>query len=171
MICLKCGKNMTNTTDTKVYCMKCDILIHTPSGVAFTGFPAEDKFIGSTALIVQGATDRPCEVTLGPDALILNWKKATGKDARIEKIPFSTVTGIDVLSRVRGEIFTQAEIDNALLGNLVMGGVLLGSLLQAQEIYFAHVKTLKIITPQKTYEIFLPDADDWADRLRQKSVS
>lgn len=33
--------------------MKCDILIHLPSGIAFTGRSEEDTFIGSTAYLLQ----------------------------------------------------------------------------------------------------------------------
>ena len=160
MICPKCGKNMTNTTDTKVYCMKCDILVHTPSGVAFTGDPAEDKFIGSIAVLLLGAPSRECEATLGPEALILSWKK--GKEVRIERISYPTVTGIDVLERKRSEISTDAEF----VGNYLGGG-----LLGLASMYLTHAKTLKISTRQKNYEMFVPEAEEWADRLRQKSVS
>jgi len=159
MICPKCGKNMTNTTDTKVYCMKCDILIHTPSGVAFAGDPAEDKFIGSIAVLLLGAPSRECEATLGPDALILNWKN--GKEARLEKIAYPTVTGIDVLVRKRSEIAR----DDEFVGNYLGGG-----LLGVASMYLSHVKTLKISTQQKNYEMWVPEAEEWADRLRQTSL-
>lgn len=149
---------MTNTTDTKVYCMKCDILVHTPSGVAFAGDPADDKFIGSIAVLLLGAPSIECEATLGPDALILNWKKGGGKEARIEKIAYSTVTGIDILERKRSDISTNAEF----VGNYLGGG-----LLGVASMYLSHVKTLKISTQQKNYEMWVPEAEEWADRLRQ----
>jgi hypothetical protein len=153
MMCPKCGKNMTNTTDTKAYCMKCDILIHTPSGVAFTGDPAKDKFIGSIAMLL--APSREGEATLGPDTLILNWKE--GNEARIEKIAYPTMTGIDLLERKLSEISTQGSVAGAVLGAGVWG---------LAEMYLSHAKTLKISTQQKKYEVFVPEAEKWADRLQ-----
>ena len=39
---------MSETTPQKAYCLKCDVLVHVPSGIAYTGSPEEDKFIGSS---------------------------------------------------------------------------------------------------------------------------
>lgn len=156
--CPKCGKLMTSTTPVKAYCMKCDILVHTPSGVAFTGDPSQDKFIGSIAMLLAPA--REGEATLGPDALILNWKE--GKEARIEKIAYSTVTGIDVLERKLSEISTQGSVGGAILGGGIWG---------LAEMYLSHAKTLKISTQQKNYEMFVPEAEKWAERLRQNPIS
>jgi hypothetical protein len=95
---------------------------------------------------------------LGPDALILNWKK--GKEARIEKITYPTMTGIDVLERKRSEIATHDEF----VGNYLGGGIL-----GLASMYLSHVKTLKISTQQKNYEMWVPEAEEWADRLRGAS--
>jgi hypothetical protein len=42
----------SDPTTTKGYCLKCDILIHLPSGIAFTGRSEEDTFIGSIAYLL-----------------------------------------------------------------------------------------------------------------------
>jgi len=74
MECPNCGRQMTNTTPTKGYCMKCDVLVHLPSGIAYTGDPKEDKFIGSPAVWMSQKKDG-LEATLSPDALVMTWKE------------------------------------------------------------------------------------------------
>jgi len=159
MACPKCGRNMTSTTPEKAYCMKCDILIHIPSGVAYTGVPEEDKFIGSPAVFLHQYM-REGEATLGPDALVLNWNE--GKESKVEKIPYATVTNLDVAQRKVSEV---TSLDSVVSG-ILAGGWLMTLL----EMHLTHVKTLRINTWQKNYEknyeIFVPKAHEWVDKLR-----
>jgi len=46
-------ENHHYTTPDKSYCMKCDILLHTPSGIAYTGYPDEDKFIKVPSVLLN----------------------------------------------------------------------------------------------------------------------
>jgi hypothetical protein len=86
--CPKCGRKMTSTPVTKAYCVKCDILIHTPSEVAYSGDHCFDEFIGSPAKVLRGKRE-PCEATLGPDRIILTWTQEG--TPRREDIPFSSI--------------------------------------------------------------------------------
>jgi hypothetical protein len=64
---------MIHVTPTKVICEKCDMAVHTPTGLPYTGDPEHDKFIGMTAILhdsPQTIENHP-ECTLASDALIL----------------------------------------------------------------------------------------------------
>ena len=157
MICPQCGRNMTSTTPEKSYCMKCDILIHAPSGVAYTGHPEEDKFIGVPGVLLN-ETRKEFASTLAPDALVLTWKD--GKEYGTERVLYSTVTGLKIAERKQSEI---ASVDS------IAGGFLAGGLFSTIELALTNVKTLKIKTERKEYEIWVPQAAEWANRIHKQT--
>jgi hypothetical protein len=126
--------------------MRCDILIHTPSGVAYSGRADEDKFIGSPAVLLSEQARDAFEATLASDALTLTWKK--GKEFKIEKIPYGSITSVDLDERRQSEVASAESVVAGVLG----GGIL------AAELYLTHVSTLKVNTEERNYEIFVPDA-------------
>jgi len=153
---------MTNTTPVKAYCMKCDVLIHVPSGVPYTGNPEEDKFIGSPAfpiLFLAEHAGKDFEATLAPDALVLTWRAA--KESKIERIPYSTMSQIEIGDRRQSEV----SPDGAAFG-AVVAGVAFG-FWSATERHLTRVKTLKMKAQQKDYEIWVPEAPKWAHKIRQ----
>jgi len=154
--CPKCGRKMTSTTPEKAYCMKCDVLVHTPSGTAFTGDPEEDKFIGSPATWL-GAKKRDIEVTSALDSLILTWKE--GKTFSQKNLPYGLMTGVEVRER--------KESDVTSLAAAALGGGLIGLAASA----LSSVKTLMIKTKEGDHELFISQPSDWADRLRGQIVA
>jgi len=157
--CPKCGRSMTNTTPVKAYCMKCDILIHVPSGVSYTGNPEEDKFVGSPAfpiLFLAEHAGKDFEATLAPDALVLTWRE--GKEPKIERIPYSTISQVEIGERRQSEVSSYDSL---------IGSVLAGGLWTAAESYLTNVRTLKMKAQQKDYEIWVPEAPKWAHKIRQ----
>ena len=157
MECPKCARQMTNTTPTKGYCMKCDVLVHLPSGVVNTGDPKEDKFIGSTGISI-GQKNRSIEATLSSDALILTWKE--GKAFAQEKIPYASIAVIDTGKRRETELVWTSP--DSVVAAVLGGGAL------ALTSHLVHFETLKLSTKGGDYEIFVAQAKDWADRLRRK---
>ena len=163
MICPKCGKNMTNTTETKAYCMKCDVLVHVPSGVVYSGHPEEDKFIGCPgALLKENRKD--FALTLAPDALLLTWSE--GMESRMEKVPYQTIAALEIGERRQSEVTSLESAVGAALG----AGLAFGALSVVEQT-LTHVKTLKINTAPKEYEIWVPEAPKWADRIRRELPS
>ena len=158
--CSKCGRKMISTTPDKAYCMKCDILIHIPSGVAYTGDPEEDKFIGLPGVLF-GEPRNDFAATLGPDALLLTWKD--GNESRMEKVPYQTIVGLDVGERRQSEIDSLESAVGAALG----AGLAFGAL-SAIEQAMTRVKTPKVKTEPKQYEIWVPDAVAWAERIKKQ---
>jgi predicted RNA-binding Zn-ribbon protein involved in translation (DUF1610 family) len=141
--------------------MKCDILIHLPSGVAFTGRSDEDKFIGSPA-IWFGERKKDIEVTSAQDSLILTWKE--GKAFEQRKLPYASMTHIGFGGRKETEVVSnEARVAGALVG---AGWV---SLALAGTVEFGHVRTLVMKTRDDDYELYLSQASDWAERLRTKT--
>jgi hypothetical protein len=156
MICPKCGKNMTNTTDTKAYCMKCDMLVHLPSGVTLTGIPEQDRFIGSPAVLL-GETKKNIEATLVSDSLILTWKE--GKTFGHKKIAYTTMTGIQLGKRKESEV---VSLEAAIIGGGILG-------VAVSEM--SHVQTLIVSTKERAHELYMSQAADWAARLKDKISS
>jgi hypothetical protein len=159
--CPKCGGKMTSTTPEKAYCMKCDILIHTPSGIAYTGNPEEDKFIGLSGVLLKEPR-KDFAATLGPDALLMTWKD--GKAFRMEKAPYRAITGLDTGERRQSEVASLGSAAGAALG----AGLAFGALSLLEQA-LTHVKTLKVKTEAKEYEIWVPDAAAWTAKLRQQT--
>jgi hypothetical protein len=144
---------MTQTTPVKGYCMKCDVLIHIPSGTPFTGLPEEDKFIGSPSVLLSEKNRNGLEITLAGEGLALTWRE--GKESKIERIPYGSITTVDLGERRQNEVASADSITGAILG----GGILVA------ELYLSHVKTLKVKTQQRNYEMYVPDAQKWAGKL------
>lgn len=142
---------MTDTTPTKAYCMKCDILVHLPSGIAFTGRIDEDKFIGSPAVWMDQRTEN-LEATAAQDSLILTWKE--GKAFGQRKIPYASMTAIDFGKRKESEIISNEAA--------FIGGGLAGIAMSA----LTHVQTLIVKTTVGNYELYISQASDWAERLK-----
>jgi ribosomal protein L40E len=162
MICPKCGREMTNTTPTKAYCMKCDLLVHLPSGVVFTGNPEEDKFIGCPgALLKENRKD--FALTLARDALLLTWSE--GRESRMEKVPYRVMAALDVGQRKQSEVTSLESAVGAAMIGLAFGA------LSVLEQTLTDVKTLKIKTSTKEYEVWVPEAAKWADRIRRELPS
>jgi hypothetical protein len=151
MICPKCGKNMTNTDETKAYCMKCDVLIHLPSGVALTGNPEEDKFIGSPA-VWFGEKKKNIEATAASDSLILTWKE--GKTFGQKKLPYATITDIQLGKRKESEVVSLGE-------GLIVGGIIGVAMSEMND-----VPTLIVKTEEGDHELYLSQSTEWAARLQ-----
>ena len=162
MICPQCGRSMTGTTPEKSYCMKCDILIHTPSGIAYTGNPEKDKFIGVPGVLLNDPR-LDFAATLGPAALLLTWKD--GSTFRMEKVPCLAITGLDTGERKQSEVASLGSAAGAALGAGLAFGVL--SLVEQA---LTSVKTLKVKTEAKEYEMWVPEATKWADRLKAQQT-
>jgi hypothetical protein len=128
-------------------------LVHLPSGVAFTGRPDEDKFIGSPAVWMDSRTEN-LETTAALDSLVLTWKE--GKAFGQEKIPYASITGIDFGKRKESEIISNEAA--------FIGGGLVGIAASA----LTHVQTLIVETREGNYELYLSQASDWAERLRRE---
>jgi len=154
---------MTNTTETKAYCMNCDVLVHIPTEIPYTGRAKEDEFIGCPgALLKENRKD--FAATLGPDALLMTWKD--GKAFRMEKVPYRAITGLDTGERRQSEVASLGSAAGAALG----AGLAFGALSLVEQA-LTHVKTLKVKTAQKEYEIWIPQAPEWADRIRDQLVT
>jgi len=154
--CPKCGRKMTSTTPEKSYCMKCDILVHTPSGIAFTGDPKEDKFIGSPVLWL-GGKKKDVEATVALDSLVLTWKD--GKTFSQKKLPYALMTGVQLRKRKESDVIS--------LAGALIGGGLIGLAASA----LTEIQTLTVKTREGDYEFFVSQASDWADRLRSQMVA
>jgi hypothetical protein len=153
MICPKCGKNMTNTDETKAYCMKCDVLIHLPSGVELTGNPKEDKFVGSPA-VWFGEKKKNIEATASSDSLVFTWKE--GKTFGQKKLPYATMTGIQLGKRKESEVVS--------LGETIIVGGMLGVAMSEMN----YVPTLLVKTKGGDHELYLSQATEWANRLQSQ---
>lgn len=162
--CPKCGKKMTSTTAEKTYCMKCDILIHAPSGVAYTGNVDEDKFIGSPA-VWFGDKKRNVEATAALDSLMLTWKE--GKTFAQRRIPYAAITSVEFGTRKESE---GVSLEAAITGAIVGGGLLL-SIGAAGMSEFGQVRTLVVRLREGDYELYVSQPSDWADRLRGQMVA
>jgi hypothetical protein len=154
--CPKCGRKMTSTTPEKSYCMKCDILVHTPSVTAYTGNPEEDKFIGSPA-VWFGEKKKDIEATATLDSLVLTWKE--GKIFSQKRLSYTMMTGVELRKR--------KESDVTSLAAAVIGGGLIGLAASA----LSGIQTLIVKTKEGDYELFISQAPDWADRLRGQMVT
>ena len=153
---------MTSTTPEKSYCMKCDVLIHVPSGIAYTGHPEEDKFIGSPG-VWMGQKKEGLQATLSSDSLILTWKE--GKAFGQKRIPYAEIAGVELGKRRETELMSAGA---ALAGGAVVG-LAIGAPLMAGS-YFTHLDTLKLRTKDAEHEIFVSQASDWADRIRKQTA-
>ena len=151
---------MTSTTPDKSYCMKCDILIHTPSGIEYTGSPEEDKFIGVPSVLLNEAR-KNLAATLGSDALLLTWKD--GKAVRMGKVPYRAITGLDTGERRQSEVASLESAAGAALG----AGLAFGALSLVEQA-LTHVKTLKVKTEAKEYEIWVSEAAKWVQRIGKR---
>jgi len=157
--CPRCGRAMTSTTPEKAYYVKCDILIHVPSGVAFTGHGEEDKFIGCPGVALR-ENKRDFAVTLGPDALLMTWKER--KQSRMEKVPYQRITALDMGQQKQSEVTSLESAVGAAVTGLAFGG------LSVLEQALTNVKTLKIKAATREYEIWVPEAPEWAERIQQQ---
>lgn len=162
---------MTDTTPTKAYCMKCDILVHLPSGFAFTGLPDEDKFIASPA-IWFGEKNKAIEVTAAQDSLTLMWHE--GKALEQRKIPYTVITGVDFGVKQFGSKDSSAMFTVPMIAGLF--GPLVGTIALAAAHSTgalppgpAYVQTLLIRTNEGDYELFVSKVADWAERLCRKA--
>jgi hypothetical protein len=151
---------MTETTPTKGYCMKCGISIHIPSGVAYTGRPEEDTFIGSPARWMgkgRGTIAEDLEATLASDALILTWKRGETYDQ--EKIPYDEITSVRMGKKKESQVATrEARVIGPSPLQVAMG-------------YLERVQTLILRTKHGDYEILVSKPSDWVDRLRELAPS
>jgi hypothetical protein len=154
--CPKCGKKMTSTTPEKSYCMKCDILVHTPTNTAYTGDPKEDKFIGSPAVWL-GEEKKDIEATATLDSLVMTWKE--GKTFSQKRLPYTVMTGVELRKRKESNVTSLAAA--------VIGGGLIGLAASA----LSSIQTLIVKTKEGDYELFISQPSDWADRLRSQMVA
>ncbi len=95
---------------------------------------------------------------MAPDALVLTWKD--GKEYGAERVLYSTVTGPKIAERRQSEI---ASVDS------IAGGFLAGGLFFTIELALTNVKTLKIKTERREYEIWVPQAAEWANRIHERT--
>jgi hypothetical protein len=184
--------------------LKCDILIHLPSGIAFTGRSEEDTFIGSIAYllypleklvsmpkedakkIVRSETKmvqlpigdqftylpfvekgrESLEATLGPDALILTWKGKKGPGT--ERIRYSDMTSALLVDIKPKEPSPRARAASIALGALAAGPI--GAAAAATRT-FPSYQLLRVKTTSRDYQMFVPQAADWVDRLREQGVN
>lgn len=150
---------MTDTTKEKSYCMKCDILVHRPSGVAYTGIPSYDKLIGSPAILF-GEKRESLAATLGTEGLILTWTE--NKQTRREDIPYSSISEIGIRIRKKHEIPNFVELAGATLAAGVFG---LAIALAEQ---FAEISTLTLQTGMRSLEIWLTEPYAWVKEIKSR---
>jgi len=142
--------------------MKCDILIHAPTGIAYTGIPEEDQFIGMPGVLLKAGSQerrKDVAVTLGLDDLLMTWKD--GKEFRTEKVSYQAISGLEMGERRQSEVVSIESAAGAALTGLAFGALSLA------EQALTHVKTLKVKTEAMEYEIWVADAATWADRLKR----
>lgn len=151
---------MTGTIPEKAHCMKCGVLIHVQSGVAYTGRAEEDKFIGCPVVLLK-ENRKDLTATLAPDALLMTWRE--GKESRIEKVPYQAITGLDMGERTQSEVITWVSGEPLAASRWLAFGVL-----YLVDPAFTNVETLKIETAPREYELYVPQASDWAERLRRE---
>jgi len=150
---------MIDTTEEKSYCMKCDVLVHKPTGVAYTGVPSYDKFIGSPAILF-GEKRNSLQATLGTEGFILTWTEKMV--TRREDIPYSSISEIGIGRRKKSEIISYSGLAAATLA----AGVI-GLALGAVE-YFGEVSTLTIRTGIRSLEIWVTEPNAWATEIQSK---
>jgi hypothetical protein len=92
----------------------------------------------------------------------MTWKD--GKAFRMEKVPYRAITGLDTGERRQSEVASLGSAAGAALG----AGLAFGALSLVEQA-LTHVKTLKVKTEAKEYEIWVPDAAAWTDKLRQQT--
>jgi len=151
---------MTDTTEEKSYCMKCDVLVHRPSGVAYTGVPSYDRFIGSPAILFGEKRDS-LSATLGTEGLILTWTE--NKRTKREEIPYLSISEIGISRRKKSEILGYSELAAATLG-----AGLLGLALASVE-YFGEFSTLTVQTGIRKLEIWLTEPNAWAAEIQSRT--
>jgi len=150
---------MTDTTEEKSYCMKCDILVHKPTGIAYTGVPSYDRFIGSPAILI-GEKRVSLEATLGTDGLLLTWIE--NKKPRLEDIPYSSITEIRIGRCKKSVVLSYSGLAAATLAAGVIGLALC-----ALE-YFGEIPTLTFRTGARSLEIWLTEPNAWATEIQSR---
>jgi len=150
---------MTDTTEEKSYCMKCDVLVHRPSGVAYTGVPSYDRFIGSPAILFGEKRDS-LSATLGIVGLILTWTE--NKKTRREEISYLSFSEIGIGRRKKSEILSYSGLAAATLAAGVIG-LALGALE-----YFGEIPTLAIRTGVRSLEMWLTEPNAWAAEIQSR---
>jgi len=153
---------MIDTTEEKSYCMKCDVLVHRPTGVAYTGAPSYDRFIGSPAILFGEKKDS-LAATLGTEGLILTWTE--NKQTRREDIPYSSISEIGIGKRKKSEILSYSGLAAAALA----GGVI-GLALGAVE-YFGEVSTLTVRSGIRSFEMWVTEPNAWAGEIQSRMPS
>jgi len=155
--CPKCRRQMMKTAnEEKIYCMKCNLLVHKPTGIAYTGVPSYDKFIGSPAILF-GEKRESLSATLGTEGLILTWTE--NNRTRKEEISYSSISEIGIGRRKQTEIFGYSGLAVAT----IFGGVI-GLALGAIE----ETPILTIRTGVRSFEIWLTEPNAWATEIQSR---
>lgn len=105
------------------------------------------------------------EATLGPEALILTWKGKKGTE--VESIAYTDMTSA-LLVDMKQELSPIARA--AIIATGYMGAGMIGAAMAAMRT-FPSYQLLRVKTKGRDYEMFVPQASDWVERLREHGVN